>query len=59
MQLREYYKGYKPKTYLFYGAAGKEKYSAASLRNVFIKACNRAKITKQVTLHSLRHTPLI
>lgn len=54
-QLREYYKIYKPKKYLFYGA-GKEQYSTASLRNVFVKACNRAKITKKVTLHSLRHT---
>lgn len=51
--LREYYKEYRPKTYLFEGQ--KSKYSSASLRAVFKAARHRAKITKNVTLHSLRH----
>ncbi|GMN09504.1 site-specific integrase [Croceitalea sp. MTPC9] len=51
--LREYYKQYKPKSYLFEGQ--KKQYSSASLRAVFINACKRADIKKDVTLHSLRH----
>ncbi|QLG45312.1 tyrosine-type recombinase/integrase [Costertonia aggregata] len=54
VQLREYYRSYKPKNHLFYGA-NRSQYSAASIRNVFKAACKRAKITKNVTLHSLRH----
>lgn len=52
--LREYYKKYKPKTFLFEGQRG-GKYTAGSLRAVFNKACKKAKITKHVTPHSLRH----
>lgn len=51
--LRKYYKAYKPKTYLFVGQKGT--YSAASLRAVFKRSCVKAKIKKNVTLHSLRH----
>lgn len=55
VQLREYYRIYRPKEYLFYGS-GRDQYSTASLRNVFVNACKRAKIKKHVTLHSLRHS---
>ena len=48
-----YYKEYKPTVYLFEGQKGQ--YSPASLRAVFSNACKRANITKEVTLHSLRH----
>ena len=51
--LRTYYREYKPITYLFEGQKGQ--YSPASLRAVFINACKRANIKKEVTLHSLRH----
>ena len=51
--LRSYYKEYKPVTYLFQGQKGQ--YSPASLRAVFINASKRANISKNVTLHSLRH----
>ncbi len=54
-QLREYYRGYRPKIYLFNGPKG-EPYSTSSLRSVFASACKRANITKYVTLHSLRHS---
>ncbi|MCL4164664.1 UNVERIFIED_CONTAM: hypothetical protein GTU68_007824 [Idotea baltica] len=51
--LREYYIKYKPKTYLFEGQ--KSQYSPASLRAVFKDSVKRGGITKEVTLHSLRH----
>lgn len=52
--LRDYFKKYRPQTYLFEGQKG-GKYTAASLRAVFNQAIKRASITKNVTLHSLRH----
>lgn len=52
--LRDYFKQYKPKDYLFEGR-DQEKYSATSLRAVFNKAKSKAKIKQKVTLHSLRH----
>ena len=53
--LREYFKKYRPKEYLFEGQHG-SKYSDSSLRRVFISAISTAKISKKVTLHSLRHS---
>ena len=53
--LREYFKKYRPKEYLFEGLHG-GKYSDSSLRRVFIMAIQRARISKKVTLHSLRHS---
>lgn len=53
--LREYYKTYKPKDYLFEGQAG-EQYSERSLALVLKKACEKAGIKKQVNLHMLRHS---
>ncbi|MFD0797057.1 tyrosine-type recombinase/integrase [Maribacter chungangensis] len=51
--LREYYKEYKPKMYLFEGRDGQ--YTPESLRAVFKLAIKRAGVKKKVTLHSLRH----
>ena len=53
--LREYYKRYKPKEYLFEGQNG-GKYSTESVRNIFNKALKNAKISKQATVHTLRHS---
>ncbi|MCX2745824.1 site-specific integrase [Mangrovivirga sp. M17] len=53
--LREYYKKYKPKRWLFEGQGG-EKYSASSLRKVFHRAKKNAGIKKDATLHTLRHS---
>lgn len=53
--LREYYKTYKPKDYLFEGQAG-DQYSERSLALVLKKACEKAGIKKQVNLHMLRHS---
>ncbi len=53
-QLRTYYTSYQPQEYLFNGQKG-GRYSPQSLRKVFDQACSHAKITKKVTIHSLRH----
>lgn len=54
--LREYYKMYKPKTWLFEGQKAGEKYSEESLAQVLKKALYLCKISKPVTLHWLRHS---
>lgn len=54
--LREYYKVYKPKTYLFEGFVAGEKYSEQSIAKVMKMAVKRAKIGKPATLHWLRHS---
>ena len=51
--LREYYKQYYPKEWLFEGAKG-GKYSTTSLRKIFQRALEQSGIKKDVTLHSLR-----
>ncbi|MDP5077123.1 MAG: site-specific integrase [Nonlabens sp.] len=52
--LKAYYLEFKPQTYLFNGQNAPQ-YAPESLRQVFIKACVKARIKKTVTLHSLRH----
>ncbi len=54
--LREYYKLYKPKVWLFEGQNEGEKYSETSLQDVLKNALKVARITKPVTLHWLRHS---
>lgn len=54
--LREYYKMYKPKVWLFEGQNAGEQYSEKSLQNVLKQALEKAKIKKPVTLHWLRHS---
>lgn len=54
--LREYYKCYRPQHYLFEGHKVGTPYSAKSLQNVLKQSLQRAKITKPVTLHWLRHS---
>ena len=53
--LREYYKEYKPKLYLFEGQKG-GKYSSESASQVFKRALKKTKIKKHATLHTLRHS---
>lgn len=53
--LREYYRGYRPKVFLFNGEESLQ-YSPSSLRRVFHKAKRIAGITKKVSLHTLRHS---
>ena len=54
--LRDYYKAYRPKKWLFEGQFGEEQYSATSLQKVLKQSVNQAKINKPVTLHWLRHS---
>ena len=53
--LRIYFKEYKPIIYLFEGQNGGQ-YSVRSIQQIFIEACRKAKITKKVSVHSLRHS---
>lgn len=53
--LREYFKLYKPKRYLFEGSNGQQ-YSQSSARSILKMALQKTKITKRVTLHTLRHS---
>lgn len=54
--LREYYRYYKPKTYLFEGQNIGEQYDSRSLQLVLKQAVKKAGIQKPVTLHWLRHS---
>ncbi|KDN55855.1 site-specific tyrosine recombinase/integron integrase [Flavobacterium seoulense] len=53
--LREYYTIYKPKIYLFEGQNG-EQYSSRSAQAVLQQSVKKAGITKQISLHTLRHS---
>ncbi|MFZ5554064.1 MAG: tyrosine-type recombinase/integrase [Bacteroidota bacterium] len=53
--LREYYKAFKPKEWLFEGQTG-GMYSGESLSKVLSQAVMKAAINKPVTLHWLRHS---
>ncbi|MGX7688140.1 tyrosine-type recombinase/integrase [Flectobacillus roseus] len=54
--LRKYYIAYKPTYWLFEGQYKDEPYSTRSLQQIFHRAKNEAKITQDVTFHSLRHS---
>ena len=54
--LREYYKLYKPTTWLFEGQEVGTPYDERSLASVLKQALVKAKIHKPVTLHWLRHS---
>lgn len=54
--LREYYKQYRPKTWLFEGQNIGEQYSEQSLQHVLKQALVKTNIQKPVTLHWLRHS---
>ena len=53
--LQEYYRRYRPKTYLFEGQSG-NKYSASSVLRIVTMAAEKAGIPKKVTPHMLRHS---
>ena len=53
--LRDYYKLYKPKYWLFEGQGGGQ-YSATSIENIFRKALKQAEIKKHATPHTMRHS---
>jgi len=53
--LRDYYKEFKPRIWLFEGQNG-ESYSEKSLASVLKQSLTKAKINKPVSLHWLRHS---
>ena len=53
--LREYWKAFKPKAWLFEGQVAGIPYSIRSAQQVFEKAKDKAGIKKHVSIHSLRH----
>ena len=54
--LREYYIACKPEVYLFEGQKKGSPYDVRSLQQVLKQALQKAKITKPVSLHWLRHS---
>jgi integrase/recombinase XerD len=54
--LRDYYKVYKPTTYLFEGQTVGLPYDARSLQLILKQGLQKSKITKPATLHWLRHS---
>lgn len=55
-QLREYFKIYRPKVWLFEGEKEGEHYSQRSLQMVFRKAVERCKFPSKHKFHDLRHS---
>ena len=53
--LREYYKIYRPKSYLFEGMNG-GKYSTRSIQALLKNVKNKAGVTKRGRVHTLRHS---
>lgn len=53
--LRDYFRAYRPKKFLFEGQTG-DQYSAKSLESVLKQSLERAGIDKPVSLHWLRHS---
>ena len=53
--LRNYYRTYRPKKYLFEGQYGGQ-YAIRSVQAVFKSAMQRAKVNKSVGIHGLRHS---
>lgn len=53
--LQEYFRTFKPKTWLFKGFGGK-RYGARTLGHIVTHAALRARIGKKVTPHTLRHS---
>ena len=54
--LRDYFKAYQPKEWLFEGQGGIGQYDESSLGSVLKQAVEKAKINKPITLHWLRHS---
>ena len=53
--LRSYYIAYKPKRYLFEGQKN-EQYTNTSAQSILKNAVIKSKLTKKITLHTLRHS---
>lgn len=55
-KLREYWKAYRPKTWLFAGRNPGSAYTVRSAEKVFESAAEKAGIRKHVSIHTLRHS---
>jgi integrase/recombinase XerD len=55
-ELRAYVKKYRPEDWLFEGGEGKGHLTERSVQKVFEKACGAAKIKKDASVHTLRHS---
>jgi integrase/recombinase XerD len=55
-ELREYFKVWRPQTWLFEGQKKGTQYSPTSIRNILNKAASQAGIKRRVTPHILRHS---
>ena len=53
--MREYFKEYRPKQYLFEGQNG-GKYAARSIQAFFGEICQKVGIQKKINVHTLRHS---
>jgi integrase/recombinase XerD len=53
--LRQYFREYRPKIYLFNGQNGQLKYSKRSIEQIIANAAIKSNIKKHVTPHTLRH----
>ena len=53
--LRDYFKAFRPKKYLFEGP-NHNQYTTSSARAILKTAVNKCKIKKHITLHTLRHS---
>lgn len=53
--LRNYFREYKPKIWLFEGQGG-EQYASRSIQNILKIALSKTDIQKRVTVHTLRHS---
>lgn len=54
--LRQYWRKYRPQSWLFPGAALDKRYDLATPGHLLKKACRKAGITKRVSMHTLRHS---
>ena len=54
-ELRNYYKIYRPKVYLFNGQKTGERMSPGAVRHALLRAVKRSGIKKGINLHILRH----
>lgn len=54
--LREYYRAYKPKTWLFEGQYNNEPYSIRSAQIIFRQAADLLQLPPHFSFHSLRHS---
>jgi integrase/recombinase XerD len=54
--LREYWRAYRPKEWLFPGQPAKGSLSVSSVQKVFEKILHEAGVKKHATVHTLRHS---